>query len=160
MRSYSHEVAKLPPLPSSFLTELTTEGSKDSNVLLTIEQSGCGHSAISKDNPPPCGPVVHTKPASTMPLELDHSYFKVPVKTPQPNTQVTFMKYGTSIPVGTGTVLDGRIVHGKPIPDGFVRVMITSIEPNTVPMFASHFDNKATLEVGQFTAWQVSCLKF
>ena len=60
--------------------------------------------------------------------------------------------------VGMGTVTEGSNLHGHAIPQGYVKVIIVYIQPNTAPVFASSFDNEEMHTAGQFTAWPASYL--
>ena len=151
-------------LPSSFLQKVSYQSC---NVLLMPEFSHCASSA----SPPAC--IVESshakvsKPSSAAPLEHDHTYFKKK-KYKQPRQaiesavqfmcgdKVMFMQKGKS--VGTGTVTEGSNLHGHTIPQGYVKVIIEYIQPNTAPVFVSSFDDEETLMAGQFTAWPANNL--
>ena len=49
--------------------------------------------------------------------------------------KVMLMQKGKS--VGTGTVTEGSNLHGRAIPQGYVKIIIEYIQPNTAPVFAS-----------------------
>ena len=60
--------------------------------------------------------------------------------------------------VGVSTVTEGSSLHGHAIPQGYVKVIIDYVQPNTAPVFACSFDDGEMLTTGQFTAWPASCL--
>ena len=70
--------------------------------------------------------------------------------------KVMLMQKGKS--VGTGTVTEESILHGHAIPQGYVKVIVEYIQPNTAPVFASSFDDEEMLAAGQFTAWPANNL--
>lgn len=67
--------------------------------------------------------------------------------------------YAQGKSVGIGAVAEGHTLHGHAIPQGYAKVIIDFIQPNTAPAFASSFDDEETLTVGPFTAWPASDLK-
>ena len=152
-------------LPSSFLQKVPYQ-SRD--VLLMPEFSNRASSAS-----PPILESSHakiSKPSSAAPLEHDHTYFKRANKKKGKQSRqkiesavqfmcgdkVMLMQKGKS--VGMGTVTEGSNLHGHAILQGYVKVIIDYIQPNTAPVFASSFDNEEMLTAGQFTAWPASYL--
>ena len=113
-----------------------------------------------------------SKPSSAAPLEHDHTYFKSADKHKKAakesrqekqsavkytcGDKVMLMWKGKS--VGVGTVAEGSNLHGHVIPQGYVKVIIDYVQPNTAPAFACSFDDGEMLTTGQFTAWPSSCL--
>lgn len=151
-------------LPSSFLQKLS---SKNLTVLLP-ELSN----PVSSESPDTCasGPISIIKPSSAGPLDHDHTYFKGASKKKdgqsrqemEPTLQfkcgdkVLLMQKGKS--VGMGVVAEGLTLHGHAIPQGYIKVTIDYIQPNTAPMLASKFDDEEPLISGQFTVWPASNL--
>ena len=45
-------------------------------------------------------------------------------------------------PVGMGSIIGGDVLHGKPIPSGYTKVVIEYIKPGTMPMFSTSFDGE------------------
>ena len=117
-----------------------------------------------------CGHAIDSKPSSVAPLEHDHTYYRRPSKKKgklsrqeiepvmcfKSGNKVMLMHKGKS--VGIGVVAEGHTLHGHAIPQGYVKVIIDYIQPNTAPLFASSFDDEESLTVGQFTAWPASDL--
>lgn len=54
--------------------------------------------------------------------------------------------------VGSGTVVEGKMLHGKSIPQDHTKLIIDSIKPNTKAVFITSFDDDVIL-CGQFVAW-------
>ena len=57
--------------------------------------------------------------------------------------------------IGLGRVTDGNILHGHEIPTTFIKVVITNLDANIVPIFNAAF-NPPNLSVGEYTAWPVN----
>ena len=54
--------------------------------------------------------------------------------------------------IGLGQVADGNILHGHEIPTSFIKVVITRLDANIVPLFKAAF-NPPYLSLGEHTAW-------
>ena len=54
--------------------------------------------------------------------------------------------------IGLGQVADGNILHGHEIPRTFIKVVITRLDANIVPLFKAAF-NPPYLSLGEHTAW-------
>ena len=161
--SYVHVRDGRVALPASFLQKSTI--CQSCNVLLTPEFSYCTFSASLLANKVESNHAKVSKPSSAAPLEHDHTYFKKkkgeqlrqaiePAVKFKRGDKVMLMQKGKS--VGYGTVTEGSSLHGHAIPQGYVKVVY--IQPNTVPVFASSFDDEEMLTAGQFTAWPANNL--
>ena len=73
------------------------------------------------------------------------------VLKPMPGQEVNLVASNSRV-VGRGMVMDGNKLHGHEIPSSFLKVAITKIENNIVPLLRTTFDD-AYLTVGGFTAW-------
>ena len=54
--------------------------------------------------------------------------------------------------IGIGRVADGNMLHGHEIPKTFIKIVITKLDANIVPLFKAAF-NPPYLSVGEHTAW-------
>ena len=60
--------------------------------------------------------------------------------------------------MGSGKILSGDQVHGKVIPQGYVKIEILQILPETRLMFSTTFNDEFLVN-GQITAWpKVQCI--
>lgn len=90
---------------------------------------------------------------STNQQVVDHSYAAGSVS----ETQKVTLLSSTRQAVGVGTIVPGNVLHGKVLPAGYTKVSIEYIQPGTVPMLTTNFDDEE-LCAGQITAWVTECL--
>ena len=57
--------------------------------------------------------------------------------------------------IGLGQVADGNILHGHEIPWTFIKVVITRLDSNIVPLYKAAF-NPPYLSLGEHTAWSAN----
>ena len=61
--------------------------------------------------------------------------------------------------VGIGTLVDGDMLHGHPIPQHFRKVVLEAVKPGMSPELKGPFEDDC-LSNGQFTAWPLNKLEF
>ena len=137
-------------LPSSYLSKIK-QGEAEV-PLPTDVPSSAGTSSTFKELPR-CE-TTSAKPSSTAPLVQDHTYFKkmststeTKPKRDEPSKQTLSVEAKVSImqnqePIGTGIVAEGRVLHGRDIPDGYIKLIVEQVVPNIKPMFTSAFDDE------------------
>ena len=133
-----HTSTFLPEVATSETVQLLTSDSMSTNVV---------------PFQPPVSPTV-CKPSLSNPHFIDHTYSTIPN-----GTQKVVLLASSGQAVGIGSIAEGNMLHGQPVPAGYTKVVIEYVQPGTVPMLSTDFDSEE-LCTGQFTAWPTDCIMY
>ncbi len=131
--------------PSNFVSVVATNE--------TVQLPTCVSTHTNADEVPfqPYVPPTVCNPSSSNPHYVDHTYSN------SSGTQKVTLMSSSGQAVGMGSIADGNMLHGKVIPDGYTKVIVEYIQPGTVPMLTTNFDDEE-LCAGQFAAWATACI--
>ena len=118
-----------------------------------LPTSNCDSMSTNADELLSQPPPTVCKPHSVTPHVVDHTYSIIHSGT----TKVTLLSSNGNS-VGVGSIV-GDVLHGKAIPPGDTKVVIEYIQPGTLPMLNTNFDEEE-LCPGQFTAWATACILY